>query len=105
MASVELTTEDITNINRYNGEVAIGLNLSKQTDSNTVKVSKEVKKEITRRKDYDSIVFWILLWPFSALGYLINDFIIDMMRKFVDKIYTVYDKIADKMLSAAGLKD
>ena len=56
VASVELTTEDITNINRYNGEVSIGLNLSKQTDSNTVKVAKEVRKEIEKlEKELDDV--------------------------------------------------
>ncbi len=48
VASVELETEDITNINRLDGKVSIGISLSKQTDSNTVKVAEIVKKEISK---------------------------------------------------------
>ncbi len=81
------------------------IRLMTSSDSNRVYDKNEIKREISRRKDYDTIVFWILVWPFSALGYFVNDFIIDMVRKFVEKIYTVYDKIADNMINAAGLKD
>jgi hypothetical protein len=58
----------------------------------------KLKDKIQSEKDYDVIVFWILAWPFSMLGYLVNDFIIDLTRKLVDKIYTVYDKITDSLL-------
>jgi HAE1 family hydrophobic/amphiphilic exporter-1 len=48
VAAVELTSEDITMINRLDGEVAIGLSLSKATDSNTVQVAEEVVKELAK---------------------------------------------------------
>jgi len=65
----------------------------------------KVKKNISYRKSYDKIIYWILLWPFSALGYLVNDFIYDLVKRIVDKIYTVYDRITDKMLGNSGLTD
>jgi len=58
----------------------------------------EVKIEINNKKDYDTISYWILLWPFSSAGYLINDFIYDTMKKLIDKIYTLYDRITDRLL-------
>ena len=48
VAKVKLKAEDITTINRYNKSLSIGLNLSKQTDANTVKVAREIKKEIEK---------------------------------------------------------
>ena len=48
VASVELKTEDISNINRLDGKVSIGISLSKQTDSNTVKVAEVVREEIAK---------------------------------------------------------
>ena len=58
----------------------------------------EVKREINNKKDYDTIVYWILLWPFSLLGYVVNDFIYDTMKRLIDKIYTLYDRITDRLL-------
>jgi len=58
----------------------------------------EIKKYINKKKDYDTISYWILLWPFSAFGYFVNDFIYDTMKKLIDKIYTLYDRITDRLL-------
>ena len=66
---------------------------------------KKVKRNIQNKKDYDKIVYWILLWPFSALGYFLNDFIYDLVKRIVDKIYTVYDRITDRMLGNSGLDE
>jgi len=59
----------------------------------------EVKREINYKKDYDTIAYWILLWPFSLLGYVVNDFICNAMKKLINKINTLYDRITDRLLS------
>ncbi|MBN2260152.1 MAG: efflux RND transporter permease subunit [Clostridiales bacterium] len=56
VAKVKLVNEDISNINRLNGEVSIGVNLSKQTDYNTVKVAQLVQEEIAKlEKELDDV--------------------------------------------------
>lgn len=62
-----------------------------------------VKERISNKKNYDVVAFWIILWPFSVLGYIINDFVYDIVTKFIDKIYSIYDRITDKMLLNSGL--
>ncbi|MEA1975538.1 MAG: efflux RND transporter permease subunit [Bacillota bacterium] len=67
VAKVKLTTEVTESINRYNGNISIGLNISKQTDANTVKVARKIKKEIEKLENelenvnidiiYDASVF------------------------------------------------
>lgn len=53
VAEVEDGKKDYTNINRINGVTSIGIIVQKQTDANTVEVSKYVRKEIAAmEKDY-----------------------------------------------------
>ena len=64
----------------------------------------DIKEKILSSKSYDKIVYWIMLWPFSSIGYLINDFIYDTVRKIVAKLYAVYDRITDSLLSDSDFK-
>lgn len=65
---------------------------------------KQIKEAIQSKKSYDTIIYWILLWPFSVLGYLVNDFVYNLVKSIVDKIYTIYDRITDKLLDNSDLK-
>ena len=71
---------------------------AKVRDGKRVYSDNEIREEIQRRKDYDTFVFWILVWPLSGIGYLINDFVVDMVKKLVDRISTIYDRITDKVM-------
>lgn len=52
VATVSDTTEEVTNITKYNGKPAIGLDIMKQSGSNTVKVANEIKRAVvTMKKD------------------------------------------------------
>lgn len=47
IATVHDTTKDATSITKYNGKQAIGIDIMKQSGTNTVKVSDQIKKELT----------------------------------------------------------
>lgn len=52
IASVNDTTKDASSISKYNGKQAIGIDIMKQSGTNTVKVSDQIKKELaTLQKD------------------------------------------------------
>lgn len=52
IASVNDTTKDAASISKYNGKQAIGIDIMKQSGTNTVKVSDQIKKELaTLQKD------------------------------------------------------
>lgn len=52
IAAVHDTTKDATSITKYNGKAAIGIDIMKQSGTNTVKVSDQIKKELaTLQKD------------------------------------------------------
>ncbi|MGB9851923.1 MAG: efflux RND transporter permease subunit [Candidatus Kapaibacteriota bacterium] len=56
IANVRDGIKEITNINRLNNTPSLGLLIQKQTDGNTVEVSKLVRKEFTRlEKEYSNI--------------------------------------------------
>lgn len=56
IADVRDGVKEITNINRLNGVPAVGLLIQKQTDANTVEVSKFVRAELKQlEKDYKNI--------------------------------------------------
>jgi len=68
-------------------------------------------KEATKIRIKDNIknnriAFWIMFWPFSVTGYFLDDFIYNLFEniekiviKFVKRIKSVYDRIADSMIS------
>jgi len=64
-----------------------------------------IKEEINNSKDYDIIIYWIMLWPFSMIGYFINDFVYNLIKGIIDRIYTVYDRITDKLISKSSFDD
>ena len=51
---------------------------------------------VSRSKDTDQILFWVVLFPFSMLGYFINDFILDIIKKMTK----VYDKITENIINS-----
>lgn len=56
VAEVEDGIKEITNINRLNGVNSIGILVQKQSDANTVEVSKLVRKELSKlEKDYTTL--------------------------------------------------
>jgi hypothetical protein len=67
-----------------------------------IKTKDDVKNEIARRKSYDTIAFWILLWPFSVAGFFLTDFIDRVWKQLVDRLYKIYDRIADRKIEASG---
>jgi len=79
-------------------------NLVKNIIANTISVKYgEIKYKISNEKSYDVIAFWILLWPMSVAGYVFNDLVRDFMKALIDRIYSIYDRITDKMLSNVGI--
>jgi len=64
------------------------------------------KKSVKNNVDNNRISFWILCWPFSIIGYIVNDFIYNMIKeikknvlKLINKIKFIYDKITDSIIS------
>ncbi len=56
IATIQDGTKEITNINRLNNKISLGLQIQKQTDANTVEVSKLVRKELAKlEKEYANI--------------------------------------------------
>lgn len=73
-----------------------------------IKSKQDLKDLINRNKNYDVIGFWIIVWPLSVIGYLIYDFVVDMVKGLIDRLYTVYDRITDSLIgnsAFANLKD
>ena len=54
--------------------------------------------KINDNKNYDTIGFWIIVWPLSAVGYFINDFIIDTIKSIIKRMYNVYDRITNYVM-------
>ena len=50
IASITDGVKEQTSLTRVNGNSAVGLNIIKQSGSNTVKVAEEVQKQLTRLK-------------------------------------------------------
>lgn len=50
IADVSDTTKDITSLTKYNGQPAIGIDIVKQSGTNTVSVSDDIKKELAKLK-------------------------------------------------------
>lgn len=67
-----------------------------------VKTKQDVKNQIDREKSYDTIAFWILLWPFSVAGFFLTDFIDRVWKQIVDRLYKIYDRIANTKIDASG---
>jgi hypothetical protein len=79
--------------------------ISRYSDRGKEYTKQDVKDEINYRKDYDTIIYWITLWPFSLLGYFLNDFVYNLVKSIVDRIYTVYDRITDNLLDKSNFSD
>ena len=75
------------------------INIIESCSTNFTKI--EIKDRIASKKDYDTLVFWIIFWPFSLFGYLFNDLFTDLIKTLMGKIYNVYDRISDKLLEKA----
>lgn len=65
----------------------------------------EVKEKISDSKSNDQIAFWIIMWPFSSLGYFVNDFVYDFVISIVKRISKVYDRITDGLIDSSTLKE
>ncbi len=68
-------------------------------DGKRLYTDSEIKEQIQIKKNYDTFIFWILVWPLSGIGYIINDFIRDIFTKLIDRISTIYDRITDKVMA------
>ena len=53
---------------------------------------------INDNKNYDTIGFWVIVWPLSSIGYFINDFIIDTINSIIRRMYNVYDRITASVM-------
>jgi len=89
----------------YKWQLFVREKIKHYQEDNKEYTKEEVKYEINRSKSNDQIAFWIILWPFSSLGYLINDFIYDIVIAIVKKITKIYDGITDKLINSSTLKE
>lgn len=58
-----------------------------------------LKNIIERKKNIDTITFWIILWPMSTFAYLLNDFIVDTVKTLARGMSTVYDKVTNSIIN------
>lgn len=61
----------------------------------------EVKSAIYRNINADVVFFWIIAWPFSIIGFFVNDFAVYIYKR----LRVMMGNIVDNMIAAAGFKD
>lgn len=71
----------------------------KEADSEYTK--SDVKYKIFRDIDADVVFFWIVAWPFSLIGFFINDFAVYVYKR----LRGMMGNIVDNMIAKAGFKD
>jgi len=62
----------------------------------------DAKLHISSKKNYDTMFYWVMWWPFNLVGYFINDLIYDVFMKLIKRLSNVYDRITDSMLAKSG---
>lgn len=62
---------------------------------------KTLLEKVQEAKDIDTIIFWVVLWPLSLLGYLLGDLLTDAAKylgKWFDRItLSMIDRHIDKV--------
>ena len=97
IATVTDTTEEKTSITRLNGNLAVGLDIRKQSGSNTVQVADNIKKELTRlSKDIPSdYIITIARDNSEFIKNSINDVLFDLIYGAVLAVIVIYFFLAN----------
>ena len=65
----------------------------------TEKKKEKTLSSIANKKNYDTIGFWILAFPMSMIGYVVNDFIVALVKRIIDSLGGLFDKITNSLVN------
>lgn len=86
---------------KYRSEAKkVALSLSRHT---TVTESK-VADALSSRLNKDIIGYWIIAWPLSIIGYVIFDFVTDLVSSLIEKLGSLHRVIIRSVVSNYGDK-
>ncbi len=97
IASVKDTTEEKTSITRLNGKLAVGLDIRKQSGSNTVQVAESVKKQIELLRNEIPKDFNITVARDNSefIKSSINDVLFDLLYGAILAVIVIYFFLAN----------